>query len=194
MLAEGPGTRGVFGVVEMGTAVFLRRPDEGDQAEFLAMVAASRALHGEWIHPPASAPEFARYLARSRRRSRATFVVCRLPDGAIAGVFNLLEISEFLRSAYCSYYVHAAHAGRGLMSEGLQLLLRHAFGPMRLQALGASIQPGNTASIELVRRAGFWPEAAAPRYLRLGGSWRVHPTWSMTAQRWRRPGSPDEPG
>ena len=57
---------------------------------------------------------------------------------------------------------------------------------MQLQALGASIQPGNIASIALVRRAGFRPEKAPPRYLRLAGSFRGHPTWSITAQRWRQ--------
>jgi ribosomal-protein-alanine N-acetyltransferase len=179
------GARGVFNVVEMGASVFLRPPDDKDEDEFLAMVAASRDLHSHWIHAPSSAHEFAEYLARSHRRSQISFLVCRLPEGDIAGVYNLLEVSRWAKTAFCSYFVHAAFAGQGLMAEGLQLLLRQAFGPLALQAVGASIQPGNEASIRLVQRAGFRQEKAPPRYLRLAGVMRGHPTWSITAEYWR---------
>ena len=178
--------RGVFDVVEMGSRVFLRRPGEEDRDEFLAMVAASRELHAQWIHPPAGPEEYHAYLVRSRKRTGESLLVCRQPDGLIVGVFNLNEIAPRLRTAFCSYYVRAGFAGQGLMTEGLQLLMRYAFLGLQLQAMGASIQPGNLASIALVRRAGFRPEKAPPRYLRLAGSWRGHPTWSITAQRWRQ--------
>jgi ribosomal-protein-alanine N-acetyltransferase len=176
---------GPSGAVEVGTWVLLRHPAEADADEFLGMVAASRDLHDSWVHPPASRGQFTAYLARSRRRNAASFLVCRRSDGAIAGVYNLVEISRLTRTAYCSYYAHVAFAGRGLMTEGLQLLLRHAFGALGLQVVGAAIQPGNEASIRLVERAGFRREAAPPRYLRLAGVWRSHPTWSITAERWR---------
>jgi ribosomal-protein-alanine N-acetyltransferase len=183
MPAEG---RGVFDVVEMGDRVFLRQPGEDDRDEFLAMVGASRELHAQWIHPPADARDYGAFLVRSRKRTGASFLVCRRTDGLIVGVFNLNEISPMTHTAFCSYYVHAAFARQGLMTEGLQLLMRHAFLGLRFQALGASIQPGNVASIALIQRAGFRPEKAPPRYLRLAGSWRGHPTWSITAQRWRQ--------
>ena len=176
---------GPSGAIEVGTSVLLRRPDEVDADEFLAMVAASRDLHERWVRPPASGREFRAYLARSRKRSAESFLVCRRSDGAIVGVYNLFEISRMMRTAYCSYYAHAAFAGRGLMSEGLQLLLRHAFGTLELHAVGACIQAGNEASIRLVQRAGFRREAAPPRYLRHAGVWRSHRTWSITAERWR---------
>src|SRR2546427_1611307 len=174
------------GAVEVGTSVLLRRPGEADAGEFLAMVATSRDLHDRWVPPPASRREFSAWLARSRRRSADSFLVCRRSDGAIAGVYNLIEISRLTRTAYCSYYAHAGFAGSGLMSEGLQLLLRHAFGALGLEALGAGIQAGNEASIRLVQRAGFRREAAPPRYLRHAGAWRSHRTWSITAERWRQ--------
>jgi ribosomal-protein-alanine N-acetyltransferase len=181
-----PEGRGVFDVVEMGDRVFLRRAGEDDRDEFLAMVAASRELHARWIHPPADARDYGAFLVRSRKRTGASFLVCRRTDGLIVGVFNLNEISSMTHTAFCSYYVHAGFARQGLMTEGLQLILRHAFLGLRFQALGASIQPGNVASIALIQRAGFRPEKAPPRYLRLAGSWRGHPTWSITAQRWRQ--------
>jgi len=129
--------------LELG--VFLRRPGEDDRDEFLAMVQASRHLYAQWIHPPARARDYEAFLVRSRHRAVASLLVCRQPDGLIVGVFNLNEISPRLRTAFCSYYVHAGFAGQGLMTEGLQLLLRHAFVGLQLQVLGASIQPGNLA-------------------------------------------------
>jgi len=180
MSAEGPPP-----ALQTGARVFLRLPADADEPEFLALVAASRELHNGWIHPPASAHEFRAWLTRTERGKTVSLLVCDVAAGAIAGVFNLVEISPRLRTAFLNYYAHTAFAGRGLMTEGMGLLLRHAFGPLGLAAVGASIQPGNAASLALVRRAGFQQEKAPPRYLRLAGVWRGHPTWSISAARWR---------
>jgi ribosomal-protein-alanine N-acetyltransferase len=180
----GSGGRGLLDPVAEGASVFLRRPDAADEEELLAVVTASQALHAAWIKPPRSPDEFAAYLVRSSKTANAAFLVCTVPDGAIAGVFNLSEISPTLRTAWCSYYAASGYEGRGLMSQGLELLLGHAFGAMGLTVFGASIQPGNEASIRFVERAGFRREKAPPRYLRLFGVWRGHPTWSISRQRW----------
>lgn len=176
---------GEAGAVAMGTSVFLRRPEKGDQAEFLAMAAAGRDFHRPWINPPSTPDEFAAYLVRVARRTGDALLVCSVPSGAIVGVFNLAELSARSRTAYISYYVHPSYARQGFMREGLQLLLGYLFDQLGLIAVGASIQPGNAASAGLVEQAGFRPEKAPPRYLRLFGVWRGHPTWSITATRWR---------
>ena len=46
------------------------------------------------------------------------------------------------------------------MREGLQLVLRHAFGPLGLHRLEANIQPENALSIALVAGAGFHLEGS----------------------------------
>jgi hypothetical protein len=60
----------------------LRPPAAGDEAEFLAAVAASRALHRPWVAPPATAERYRGFVAHSvppmhqawllRRRARRT--------------------------------------------------------------------------------------------------------------------------
>jgi len=59
------------------------------------------------------------------------------------------------------------------MSDGLRLVLRHAFGALGLHRLEVNIQPGTRASIRLVRRAGFRREGFSPR---------DHERWAITAE------------
>src|SRR5262249_45033543 len=111
----------------------------------------------------------------------------RRDDHAIAGVINVSQIFHGnFRSAYLGYYAGARFMGQGYMSEGLRLVLRHAFGTLRLHRLEANIQPQNRASIRLVRRAGFRREGFSPRYLKVFGQWRDHERWAITAEAFRR--------
>jgi len=72
------------------------------------------------------------------------------------------------------------------MSEGLRLVLRHAFGTLGLHRLEANIQPENHDSVRLVRGAGFRREGFSPRYLKILGRWRDHERWAITAEAFRR--------
>lgn len=179
--AKPPGTR------EIGRRVFLRAPTLRDRDELLALIRASRTALRPWVAPPATRAEFGAYLERTRRATERAFLVCRLEDGAIAGVINVSQIFHGnFRSAYLGYYAGAGFMGRGYMSEGLRLVLRHAFGTLGLHRLEANIQPENLRSIRLVRRAGFRREGFSPRYLKIGGRWRDHERWAITAEAFRR--------
>jgi ribosomal-protein-alanine N-acetyltransferase len=110
------------------------------------------------------------------------FLVCRRDSGAIVGVVNVTNVVMGLfRSAYLGYYAFAAHQGQGLMREGLQAVVRHAFGQLKLHRLEANIQPGNAPSIALVKACGFRKEGYSPRYLKIAGRWRDHERWAIVA-------------
>lgn len=101
----------------------------------------------------------------------------------IVGVINMGNIIRgLLQGAYLGYYAFAPHAGKGLMSEGMQLVLKHAFQKLRLHRLEANIQPGNQASIRLARRCGFVREGFSRRYLKVNGRWRDHERWAILAE------------
>lgn len=165
----------------------LREPTAADGPAFVAAARASRALHRPWVTAPLTPAAYATWLARVNGSGpapdRRCFLVCDAASGALAGVIALSQIvrGPFL-SAYLGYYGFAPHAGRGYMTAGLAAVLREAFGPMKLHRLEANIQPGNAASIALVRGLGFRREGYSPRYLKIGGRWRDHERWAILAR------------
>ncbi len=192
--------------LDAGPRVYLRAPGPRDAAVLAELARASRGLHRPWVEPPATTRGVARWLRAAGPR-RVRLLVCRREDSAIVGVVNLNEIVRgAFHSAYLGYYGFAPHAGQGYMTEGLGLVLRHAFRRMGLHRLEANIQPRNRASRALVRRLGFRREGFSPRYLKILGRWRDHERWAIVRETWaaltstRRSGSggsgrgPRQPG
>jgi ribosomal-protein-alanine N-acetyltransferase len=99
-------------------------------------------------------------------------------------VINLNDIHLWqLRSCYCGYWGYPRTGRRGLMAEALRAAVRYGFEELSLHRMEANIQPGNTRSIALARRAGFTKEGFSPRYLFLSGAWRDHERWAILADR-----------
>jgi ribosomal-protein-alanine N-acetyltransferase len=161
--------------------VVLRAPTPADGEEFLARVRDSRSLHSPWVHPPSTAAAYRTWL----RRASAEFVpllACRRSDGAIVGAVALsgIVLGNF-RSGYLEYWAFRPFERRGYMTDALRATLRLAFRLLGLHRLEANVQPGNAASIRLVRRCGFRREGFSPRYLMVGGRWRDHERWAVRA-------------
>jgi [ribosomal protein S5]-alanine N-acetyltransferase len=172
--------------LEVGPRVFLRRPTLRDEKAFIELVEKSRRLHRPWVTPPADSSSYRRYVGRNRREDFEGLLVCRLEDGAIAGLYELGQISRGdFQSAYVGYYANAAYQRQGYMTEGMELVIRYAFRTLKLHRLEANIQPGNKASVALVERCGFSKEGFSPRYLKIGGRWRDHERWAITVEAWR---------
>ncbi|QND96840.1 putative ribosomal N-acetyltransferase YdaF [Burkholderia cenocepacia] len=93
------------------------------------------------------------------------------------------------QSAYLAYYGMAEFSRKGLMTDALRAAIDVAFGELGLHRLEANIQPGNHASIALVRRLGFRQEGFSPSYLRIGGEWRDHERWALLADDAREGGA-----
>lgn len=166
-----------------GERVHLLRPGAADETAFLAAVARSAALHHPWCAPPATSEAFRAYLRRLRSPRMEGLLVRRNADLALVGVINASEIVRgHFRSAFLGYYAFLPLAGRGLMAEGLEVALSWFFGPLGLHRVEANIQPGNAASIALVKRLGFRLEGFSPRYLEVDGDWRDHERWALLAE------------
>jgi [ribosomal protein S5]-alanine N-acetyltransferase len=170
-----------------GKHVVLRLPVKSDCAEFVAVNRRSEEFNRGRASPPTTAKQFDDYMKRNSRPDGACFLICRASDGAIMGSIALSQIFYGgFQSAYLGYQIGEEFAGRRYMTEAIQLMLRHAFMNLKLHRLEANIQPENTPSIALVKRAGFTREGYSRRYLKICGRWRDHERWAILAEDWRR--------
>lgn len=155
------------------------------QQAFLAAVHASRALHRPWVSPPATPAQFAAHAERMAAPGNCGLLVVRQPSAATVELTGVINITNMVMGPFCSgylgYYAFKGFERQGLMREGLTLAVRHAFRTLKLHRLEANIQPGNAASLALVRSCGFTQEGFSPKYLKIGGRWRDHERWAIVA-------------
>jgi ribosomal-protein-alanine N-acetyltransferase len=168
------------------TGVRLERPAPAHCEAFLAAVRKSRKLHRNYASPPSNSEQYAAYVRGLRHKSREGFFVMTAA-GEIAGVVNVSEIVRGnFQSAYLGYYGFRPHAGKGLMRQGLALVIDHCFRKLRLHRLEANIQPENLRSVALVESLGFRLEGVSPRYLKVCGRWRDHQRWALLTDDWHK--------
>jgi ribosomal-protein-alanine N-acetyltransferase len=162
--------------------VIVEAPSLRREREFLEAVRRSRRLHGRWADPPRTSTQYRAYVRRLRGPKRYGHFICT-EAGELAGVIN---VNDIVRGAFQSgslgFYAFVPHAGRGYMREGLQRVLRLAFGKYKLHRVEANIQPDNVRSKRLVRGLGFRREGRSTRYLKLAGQWRDHERWAITIE------------
>jgi len=170
-----------------GGRVYLSSPGPVDGAELIALNRASKNLHRNLASPPTTPKQFEQYLNNCRRDDFVGLLVRRKIDHAIIGVINLSQIfyGKF-KNAYVGFYLGAAYVGQGYMAEAIVLTLKYAFKKLRLHRIEANIQPHNTKSRSLVKRAGFSLEGYSRHYLKIGGRWRDHERWAILAEDWRK--------
>ncbi len=162
--------------------VRLEKPSARRQDAFLAAVRRSRRIHDFVGFSSLDDGGLPRVPAPDSKEGQAGYFLCLRDSGELAGVVNISEIvPEPFLSGYLGYFVFAPHERQGIMSEGLSLVIRDAFGRLGLHRLEANIQPGNEASVRLAVRLGFRREGFSPRYLKIRGRWRDHERWTILA-------------
>ncbi len=173
-------------MLRSGQLASIRYPVASDCDEYLALRRASADFHRPWEPLPAagvdpySAEVFAEYLATSHTVSSERLLICRTDDARIAGSVNIgAIIRRAFQSAFVGYWIGAQYAHQGYMTEGLGLVIEHAFDTLELHRLEANIRPENVASLALVKRLGFRKEGYSPRYLQIRGKWCDHERWAI---------------
>lgn len=158
--------------------------EAGDEAAFLDAVRRSELLFAGWVSPPDSPEKFASHLQKYSADDYYSFLA-RTSDGSLVGCINLNAIVRgAFHSAYMGYYAFEPNHGKGLMKQAMSLTISRAFTELGLHRLEANIQPNNQASIGLARSLGFRLEGYSPRYLKIGGEWRDHERYAITAEEW----------
>ncbi|MEU5355678.1 GNAT family N-acetyltransferase [Streptomyces albidoflavus] len=170
--------------VAEGERTTLRPLTLADGTEFTARARESRELHQPWLFPPADARAYAVWAGRLiGDEDRAGYLVHERATGALAGYVAVNNIvGGAFRCGALGYGAFAGCEGRGLMSEALGLVVAHTMDTLGLHRLEINVQPGNTPSIALARRAGFRLEGFSPDFLFIDGAWRDHERWALTQE------------
>jgi ribosomal-protein-alanine N-acetyltransferase len=141
-----------------------------------------------WFYAAETPAAFDALIRRGRGDDYEFLLACLRDGGDIVGSFQLSQIFRGgFQNACLGFAAGAPLAGRGLMTEGLRLTLRHVFVSLRLHRVEANVQPANRRSRGLVERCGFRHEGFSPRYLKIGGRWRDHERYALTVENWREP-------
>ncbi|UBU14566.1 GNAT family N-acetyltransferase [Nonomuraea gerenzanensis] len=168
-----------------GPRVALRYISMRDFEELSGLHQESAQLLARWMPggPLVAYEDFERYMTRFDGPVHEGFLICRRDTGAIVGRANVNNIIRGThQSAMIGYSAYASTLGRGYMTEGLGLLVGHAFGEMGLHRLEANIQPDNAASLRLIKRVGFQREGYSPNFQFIDGAWRDHERWALTVE------------
>jgi len=171
----------VGATLRVGSRVAVRLVEAEDAVRFVELASMSADFHRPWVKLPVSQVEFAEYLARFDHVNAVGMVVQLRDNGDLAGMVN---INGIVRGPYqrgvLGYAAFLPHAGRGYLTEGVALAVQYAFEDLDLHRVEADIQPGNSASIRLVKRLGFRREGFSPGFIKIDGVWRDHERWALT--------------
>ncbi len=142
------------------------------------------------IHECLSRPEVYRFLAspwrlrtreRTRKRieallestDRVGFKIVDLSTGENAGVVTLSRINYRVGRAEIGYRICPRHRGKGLATEGVKLMLKHAFEVLNLNLVYAQVKEPNVASQRVLIKNGFKLVGRIPQYTIVPGYGRV---------------------
>ncbi len=163
--------------------VFLSNPCIEDMPEFLKKVKTSQYLHHPWVDPPSNEDKYNAYINRINQDNQKGFFIRLHTSNDIIGVININEIVRgCFQSGYLGFYVFSGYEGKGYMSEGLKLVISHAFNNLNLHRLEANIQPDNTKSIKFIKQHHFRNEGFSPKYLKINNVWKDHERFAITAE------------
>lgn len=93
-------------------------------------------------------------------------------------IIGSIAVSNIVRgvfqSGHVGYKLAQSHTGKGYMTEALRAVVSHCFETLGMHRLEANIMPRNAASLNVVRRLGFYEEGLAIKYLKINGVWEDH--------------------
>ncbi len=167
----------------IGEGVTLRPPQAGDFEAWRDLRAASRDFLQPWepVWPADDLTRtgFNRRLSAYRRdRDLATgyaFFVFRNSDGALTGGASLSNLRRGIaQTASLGYWSGHRFARQGHTLAAVRALIGFSSEKLGLHRIEAACLPSNTASGNLLLKAGFTEEGYARAYLKINGEWRDH--------------------
>lgn len=166
-----------------GDKVTLRFPTANDYREWAALRGSSRAFLERWeprwmpdeLDRTAWRHRIGRYREDYAQGTAIALFIVEKASGKLVGGITLGNIRHGVcQSAHIGYWMGERYAGRGLMTDALNVLVRFGFDTLKLHRIEAACIPDNARSIRVLEKAGFQREGLLRSYLRINGSWQDH--------------------
>jgi [ribosomal protein S5]-alanine N-acetyltransferase len=101
-------------------------------------------------------------------------------DGTLLGAITISNLRRGVaQMATLGYWIGEPFARQGFMTDALAATITFARNELDLHRLEAACLPTNTASLQLLQRAGFTREGYAASYLKINGRWEDHVLWGL---------------
>lgn len=183
--------------VLMGARVSLRAPRAGDYMAWRNLRRDSRDFlkpyEPRWSEADLSHRAYSSRLKRGREEAKAgtdySFFVF-LRHEAREVLVGGLTLSNVRRRAAqfvnLGYWMGREHAGKGLMTEAVGIIVPFVFDTLGLHRIHAAFLPDNTASRRVLEKNGFREEGFAENYLQIDGKWADHVLFGLTRERYER--------
>lgn len=144
--------------------------------------AIARGAHNKTISkfiPPILYPytvvEARKWVNGVRRSARADtayqFGIERIAKQGIIGMMGLNNLNWIDKNTEVECWLARPYWGQGLASEALDLILRFAFGELKMHRVYAVMVCINESSVRLLERHGFIREATWRKACRMNGGW-----------------------
>jgi len=133
-------------------------------------------LTGRAATPEETDAEWQRRLQERSDHARGLGYWIGWHGGSFVGWWGLGACAGDATTANLGYRLHPTHWGRGLATEGGEVLMRHAFGTIGLRSVWASTAPANSASQRVLTKLS----------MRCTGIEYGHCQYIVTAEEWTR--------
>ncbi|WP_241895860.1 GNAT family N-acetyltransferase [Jatrophihabitans sp. GAS493] len=131
--------------------------------------------------PAAWRPMVGAFRKAGRSGQMAPFMI--VFGGRLVGQISVSNIVHgALRSCTVGYWVDSAAAGRSVVPTALAMVIDHCFSVIGLHRVEVDIRPENAASLRVVAKLGLRREGYYERFLDIGGAWRDHVAFAVTAE------------
>jgi ribosomal-protein-alanine N-acetyltransferase len=181
--------------VLMGPRVTLRAPRAGDYMAWRNLRRESREFlkpfEPRWSEADLSHRVYSSRLKRGRDEAKAgtdySFFIFLRQEGreVLVGGITLSNIrrraAQFVN---LGYWMGREHAGQGLMTEAVGMVVPFVFETLGLHRIHAAFLPDNTASRRVLEKNGFKEEGFAENYLQIDGKWCDHVLFGLTRERY----------
>ena len=164
---------------------FLRQPVIEDYAAFVAWATGAVDCYSLWLELPVSPEAFQAYIHDCTTDSVRGFLIYDKHSNAIQGMVHLNNVyNGNFQNAFLGYCFKTTETSESTMGIVIRLVTHYALTKLKLHRLEVSVQLQHTKLMRALRTSDYRSEGVSPRLLKVGGRWRDHERFAVTAEEW----------